>query len=207
MWDTRVRFPFLAHGLRRLSTHLRELSGSFAVDAKDFFEPWAGLKPGLTPNPPGLPRWEHLRWLTLTSRMIAEVAFPDEVNGLLRSAGLAARGMPALQAMELYNATRWDAGVFRFLVVENTGVVSWTSTWDFRMAAGVKRVWREVALLRTRQEPLVFDEVRMADYKGGPEGFIHSELATRELVLHPTSSADMMGERPFPDPVLRLPSI
>ncbi|KAL2279977.1 hypothetical protein FJTKL_13114 [Diaporthe vaccinii] len=206
MWDTRIRFPFLAHGLRRLSTHLQELSASFAVDAKDFFQPWAGLKPGV-PNPPALPRWEHLRWLTLTSRMIAEVAFPDEVNGLLRAAGLAARDMPALQAMELYNATRWDAGVFRFLVVENTGVVSWTSTWEFRMAAGVKRVWREVAMLRTRQEPLVFDEVKMADYMGGPEGFIHSELATRELVLHPTSSADMMGDRPFPDPVLRLPPV
>lgn len=206
MWDTRIRFPFLAHGLRRLSTHLQELSASFAVDAKDFFQPWACLKPGV-PNPPALPRWEHLRWLTLTSRMVAEVAFPDEVNGLLRAAGLAARDMPALQAMELYNATRWDAGVFRFLVVENTGVVSWTSTWDFRMAAGVKRVWREVAMLRTRQEPLVFDEVKMADYMGGPEGFIHSELATRELVLHPASSADMMGDRPFPDPVLRLPAV
>lgn len=206
LWDTRIRFPFLAHGLRRLSTHLQDLSVSFAVDAKDFFQPWASLKPGV-PTPPSLPRWEHLRWLTLTSRMIAEVAFPDEVNGLLRGAGLAAMAMPALQAMELYNATQWDAGVFRFLVVENTGVVSWTSTWEFRMAAGVKRVWREVALLRTRQEPLIFDEVRMADYKGGPEGFIHSELATRELVLHPTSSADMMGDRPFPDPVLRLPGM
>lgn len=140
--------------------------------------------------------------------MIAEVAFPDEINTLLRAAGLAAASsMPALQAMELYNATRWDAGVFRFLVVDNTGIVSWTSTWEFRMAAGVRRVWREVALARTRQEPLIFDEVRMADYKGGPEGFIHSELATRELVLHPSSSADMMGDRPFPDPVLRLPAI
>ncbi|POS79358.1 hypothetical protein DHEL01_v202243 [Diaporthe helianthi] len=208
MWDTRVRFPFLAHGLRRLSTHLQDLSVSFAVDAKDFFQPWAGPKPGFPAPAPAQPRWENLRWLTLTSRMIAEVAFPDEINTLLRAAGLAAAAsMPALQAMELYNATRWDAGVFRFLVVDNTGIVSWTSTWEFRMAAGVRRVWRDVALARTRQEPLIFDEVRMADYKGGPEGFIHSELATRELVLHPSSSADMMGDRPFPDPVLRLPAI
>lgn len=207
LWDTRIRFPFLAHGLRRLSTHLQDLSVSFAVDAKDFFQPWAGLKPGVPAPVPAQPRWGNLRWLTLTSRMIAEVAFPDEINTLLRAAGLAAASMPALQAMELYNATRWDAGVFRFLVVDNTAIVSWTSTWEFRVAAGVKRVWREVALARTRQEPLIFDEVRMADYKGGPEGFIHSELATRELVLHPSSSADMMGDRPFPDPVLRLPAI
>lgn len=208
LWDTRIRFPFLANGLRRLSTHLQDLSVSYAVDAKDFFQPWANLKPGVPAPAPAQPRWEHLRWLTLTSRMIAEVAFPDEINSLLRAAGLAAASsMPALQAMELYSATRWDAGVFRFLVVDNTGIVSWTSTWEFQMAAGVKRVWREVALARTRQEPLIFDEVRMADYKGGPEGFIHSELATRELVLHPSSSADMMGERPFPDPVLRLPGI
>ncbi|KAG8160957.1 hypothetical protein KVR01_009221 [Diaporthe batatas] len=210
LWDTRIRFPFLAHGLRRLSTHLQDLSVSFAVDAKDFFQPWAAAAcaPAPTAGPSQPCRWEHLRWLTLTSRMIAEVAFPDEINSLLRAAGLAAASsMPALQAMELYNATRWDAGVFRFLVVDNTAVVSWTSTWEFRVAAAVRRVWREVALARTRREPVVFDEVRMADYKGGPEGFVHSELATRELVLHPSSSGDMMGDRPFPEPVLRLPAI
>jgi hypothetical protein len=206
LWDTRIRFPFLAHGLRRLSTHLRDLSASYTVDAKDFFQPWSSLKPGV-PTPPSLPRWVHLRWLVLTSRMISEVAFPDEINGLLRGAGLAAESMPALQALELYNATRWDAGVFRYIVVQQTAVVSWTSTWEFKMAAGVKTVWRDVALARTRQGPLMFDEVKMTDYKGGPEGFIHSMLATRELVLHPSSSADMMGDRPIPDPVLRLPAI
>lgn len=200
-WDTRIRYPFLAHGLRRLSTNLEELSVSFSADARDFFDPYINIKPGGPRNP----QWNNLRWLTLTSRLIAGVAFPDEVNDILRGAGLAAKDMPALQAMELYNATKWDAGVFRYLVVNNTGVISWTSTWEHKISLAVKNVWRQVALQYTRQEPYIFDEVKLpTSYPMGPEGFIHSELATREMVLHEISSADMMGERHIPDPVLRL---
>lgn len=199
-WDTRVRFPFLAHGLRRLSTNLEELSVSFSADARDFFEPYLNIKPGVPRNPP----WNNLRWLTLTSRFMTEVAFPDEVNNLLRAAGLAAKDMPALQAMELYSATQWDAAVFRYLVVNNTGIVSWTSTWEHKIPLSVKVVWKQASLQHTRQEPYFFDEMKLPGYEMGPEGFIHSELATRELVLHPISSADMMKERHIPDPVLRL---
>lgn len=202
-WDTRIRFPFLAHGLRRLSTNLEELSVSFSADARDFFDPYINIKPG---GPLRKPPWNNLRWLTLTSRFVTEVAFPDEVNSLLRGAGLAAKDMPALQAMELYNASKWDAGVFRYLVVNNTGVISWTSTWEHKVPANVKAVWRQAALQHTRQEPYIFAEVKLPGYEMGPEGFIHSELATRELVLHPVSSADMMEERHIPEPVLRLAS-
>ncbi|KAK7749596.1 hypothetical protein SLS53_000172 [Cytospora paraplurivora] len=201
-WDTRVRFPFLAHGLRRLSYNLEELSVSFSADARNFFDPYINVKPGLRN-----PQWEKLRWLTLTSRFMTEVAFPDEINSMLRGAALAAKDMPALQAMELYSATQWDAGVFRYLVVENTGVISWTSTWEHKLPPNVKSAWRQAALQHTRHEPYIFDEVKLPGYQMGPEGFIHSELATRELVLHAVSSADMMGERTIPDPVLRLPSL
>ncbi|ROV93055.1 hypothetical protein VSDG_07339 [Cytospora chrysosperma] len=199
-WDTRIRFPFLAHGLRRLSYNLEELSVSFSADARDFFDPYINIKPG----GPRQPQWKNLRWLTLTSRFMTEVAFPDEVNNMLRGAGLAAKDMPVLQAMELYSATKWDAGVFRYLVVNNTGIISWTSTWEHKMPLAVKTMWRQVALQHTRQEPYIFDEVKLPGYPMGPEGFIHSELATREMVLHPISSAEMMGERHVPDPVLRL---
>lgn len=106
--------------------------------------------------------------------------------------------------MELYNATRRGAGVFRYLVVNHVGVVSWGSTWEFHVTQAVKNVWRQVALQNTRQEPYLFDEVKFPSYKGGPEGFVHSDLATRELVLHPESSAEMMKGRGFPEPVLRL---
>ncbi|ROV90235.1 hypothetical protein VMCG_10242 [Cytospora schulzeri] len=197
-WDTRIRFPFLAHGLRRLSTNLEELSVSFSADARDFFDPY--IKHGGLRNP----QWTNLRWLTLTSRFMTEVAFPDEINNMLRGAGLAAKDMPALQAMEIYSATKWDAGVFRYLIVNNTGIISWTSTWEHKIPLAVKTAWRLVALQHTRRELYVFDEVKLPGYPMGPEGFIHSELATREMVLHPISSAEMMGERHVPDPVLKL---
>lgn len=196
------RYKFLSQGLCRLSVNLEELSASFIADAADFFEPFSKVSPrGMTPR---LPHWPNLRWLTFTSPSLSASAFPDAINSLLRGAGAAAKNMPQLQAMELYNATLWEAGVFRYLVINNVGVVSWTSTWEFKLDRSVKASWRQVALQSTRREPYVFDEVKLADYKGDREGFIHSDLATRELVLHAVSSADMMESRPFPEPVLRL---
>lgn len=114
--------------------------------------------------------------------------------------------MPLLQSMELYNATWRGAGVFRYIVFNNTGVISWTSTWEFKLLKDVKTVWRQVALQHTRQQPYVFEEVKTPDYMAGPEGFIHANLATREMVLHAVSSRDMMDGRSYPQPALRLRS-
>lgn len=178
---------------------------SFMANAEHFFEPFIKLNPRQQPQAK-LPHWPNLRWITLTSGVIAEYSLSDEINGLLRGAGHAAKNMPQLQSMELYNATWWDAGVFRYLVFNNTGVVSWTSTWDFKLQREVKTVWRQVALQHTRQQPYVFEEVKMADYMSGPEGFIHANLATREMVLHAISSREMMDGRAYPQPALRLRS-
>lgn len=213
-WDSprHDRLPFLAHGLRRHSLQLEELSASFVADAYDFFEPFmarSGALPNGNPTSnPRLPSWPNLRWLTLTSRRLSPHEFPDQINGLLLAAGKAARNMPRLQAMEIYNANRFFAAVFRYLVVDNMGVISWTSTWkDVKLAPAVIAAWRVVAVQGTRQEPVVFPEVTMPNYRGGPEGFIHSELATRDLVLHSVSSKLMMSDRPYPEPVLRLKNV
>lgn len=197
------RYKFLSTGLCRLSVNLEELSASFMADAADFFEAFTKTNNprGVTPR---LPHWPNLRWLTLTSPSLSEQSFSDTINSLLRGAGAAAKQMPRLQSMEIWNATRWDAGVFRYLVVNDVGVVSWTSTWDFKLDRAVKTAWRQVALQNTRREPYVFDEVKLDDYSGDREAFIHSDLATRELVLHTVSSAAMMEGRTFPEPVLRL---
>lgn len=201
------RYRFLAQGLRRLSTDLEELSVSFMINADHFFEPFIKLNARQQPQPK-LPYWPRLRWITLTasSGAISDHAFPDDVNGLLRGAGHAAKNMPQLQSMELYNATFRGAGVYRYLIVNNTGIISWTSTWEFKLGRDVKTVWRQVALQHTRQHPYFFEEVTMPDYMAGPEGFIHANLATREMVLHAVSSRDMMKDRSFPQPALRLRS-
>lgn len=178
---------------------------SFMANAEHFFEPFIKLNPRQQPQPK-LPHWPRLRWITFTasSGAISGHAFPDEINGLLRGAGLAAKNMPQLQSMELYNATSRGAGVFRYLVFNNTGIISWTSAWEFKLVKEVKSVWRQVALQHTRQQPYFFEEVKMPDYMGGPEGFIHANLATREMVLHTISSRDMMAGRTFPQPALKL---
>lgn len=197
-------YRFLAQGLRRFSTTLEEFSVAFMADAEHFFEPFTQLpRRGKQPSPSI--QWPKLRWLTLTSGVISKFSDADDINNLLRGAGLAAQHMPQLQALELWNARpRHGAGVFRYLVINNTGVVSWTSSFEFKMSREVKTAWRQVARQHTRQDPLVFDEVELPDVSGGPEGFIHAHLATRQLVLHAVSSDDMMKDRAYPPPVLKL---
>lgn len=202
-------YEFLARQLRHFSTGLEELSASYVVDARIFFEPF--IQTTAQPQPQTtrtrLPQWPNLRWLTLTSHLISADSQPEDISAMLCGAGKAAKNMPQLQAMEIYNANTRDAGVFRYLVVKNTPIISWSSTFDFKLDKAVKAVWRQVALQGTRQEPMIFDEVKTWNYTiTGPEGFLHSDLATREMVLHPVSSTIMMNERPFPEPVLRLMS-
>lgn len=176
------------------------------VDAEHFFEPFNKPPPRSKSNT--AIHWPNLHWLTLTSGVISKYSEADTVNDLLHAAGLAAQHMPKLQALELYNASKWHgAGVFRYLVINNTAVVSWTSTFEFKMGREVKTAWRQVARLHTRRNPIIFDEVVKSEYDSDPEGFIHASLATRELVLDPASSADMMNERAFPRPVLKLRDI
>lgn len=182
--------------------NLEELSASFMIDAEHFFEPFINISPR---QPGPVLQWPNLRWLTLTSGVISSHSDPDDIDKLLRGAGLAALQMPQLQAMELWNATTWHgAGAFRYLIVDKTPCISWTSTFDFKLGRDVKAVWRQVALQHTRQELYVFDEVALPDYKGGPEGFIHEHLTTRALVLHPVSSEDMMETQSLPPPGLKL---
>lgn len=200
-----LTYRFLAQGLRRLSLTLEELSVSYMADAAHFFEPFLKIPRHSKQLAGAELQWPNLRWLSMTSGAISQFSDAHDMNDLLRGVGLAAQHMPQLEALELWNAKpRHGAGVFRYLVVNNTGVISWTSTFEFKMSRVVKTAWRQVARQHTRQEPLVFNEVELSDVSGGPEGFIHAHLATRQLVLHDLSSEEMMKDRSYPPPVLKL---
>lgn len=212
----------LNHGLRRLSLQLEEFALSNLIDAEDFFRPFSEPDVGIRLRPGvRLPLWKHLRWLTLTSKTITETAdapvpgaenveqdgqdgfMDDAVNDLLHTAGKAAKRMPQLEVMELYSADTLSAGVFCYMVSSGRPSISWRGTWAFRLSEKVKRVWEEVAQLSTGYNLDITPE-HFIDYRG-PAKFIHQNLATRELVLDPTSSQDMLKKQALPEPFLKLP--
>ncbi|KAF3771201.1 hypothetical protein M406DRAFT_246615 [Cryphonectria parasitica EP155] len=207
---TRHSYPYVSQQIRQFSTEVEEMSCSFIVDAVVFFEQFsrAGRNlqlPSLRLKPP---YWPNLRWLTLTCYGFCHATDPDRINDVLFSAAKGAKNMPKLLHMEIYNVNQHCAAVFRYLVIKNTALISWTSTFDFKLDGTVKTLWKQVGHQSTRKEPIVFGEVRMANYGTiRQEGFIHSELATRELVLHRESSTDLMEGRPFPDSVLPLQNL
>jgi hypothetical protein len=181
--------PLLSRNLAKLSLQLDKFSASYLADALHFFEPFIKPQPGVT-----LPLWKTLNSLTLTSSLIRSGEDPAALNGLLQAAGNAAKRMPELRAMELYNARKHEAGAFLYLVSPESTIASWESTWKFKVSDGVKQTWRNVARQHTRHELVFAAEGLLRNYQGSIK-FIHLNLATWDLVLHPLSSYDMLGSR------------
>ncbi|ROT37559.1 hypothetical protein SODALDRAFT_297800 [Sodiomyces alkalinus F11] len=194
----------LAMSFARRSIQLEELAVSFMIDARHFFQPFFEAR--LPASKPELPFWSSLRWLTLTSSAIHYDEEADRLDAVFLAAGRAAKRMPQLRVMELYNVCKHSAGVFRYMVTEGisgTPSIGWEGTWQYDMGERVKRVWGEVAWANVSKALVVRPEEVMK-YEGMFK-FIHNNLATRELVLHWVSSTELLGKKePLPVPRLSL---
>ncbi|KAL2758563.1 hypothetical protein ACRALDRAFT_207704 [Sodiomyces alcalophilus JCM 7366] len=194
----------LAMNFARRSLQLEELAVSFMIDARHFFQPFFEVR---LPIPKSeLPFWPSLRWLTLTSSAIHYDEEAERLDAVFLAAGRAAKRMPQLRAMEIYNVCKHSAGVFRYMVTEGasgTPSIGWAGTWQYEMGENVKRVWGEVAQAHISR-PLVVCPEEVVKYDGMFK-FLHAHLATRELVLHWSSSMEILGKtEPLPVPRLRL---
>ncbi|CAJ2506830.1 Uu.00g080160.m01.CDS01 [Anthostomella pinea] len=193
--EVQEKCPQLGRNLYRLSLRLEECYIAKFADAWDFFEPFFGQQPS-----PGVRGWDHLCRLSLTSTFIDEREDGESLNALLLAAGRAARYMPQLRLFELWNAESYGAGVFLYSGISELATLTWKSTWEFRMDDGVKARWRDAARKHAGKDLVVEPEELLVNYRG-PMRFIHFKLATRGLILDPTSSTDMMGKAAFPPSV------
>lgn len=142
-----------------LSTKLEELDISFPGNAKCFFDSFFDEfqrphKPAITPY--SCPR---LKSLTLECSVFDSSRERWEViNHILNEAGLAARRMPALRMVEIYNnevrpkskeSGGFHAAGFQYVVKSGSAVAYWRSTWPVQLSHIVQNTWKRVADLHT----------------------------------------------------------
>lgn len=190
----------LAWTLARRSLQLEELAVSFMADARHFFQPFMEVR---APRQPELPYWPHLKWLALTSSAIHNDIDADRLNHAFLAAARAAKRMPSLKALELFNTCKHCGGVFRYTVVGTKASITWVGTWDFEISESVRRAWREVSRANAGLELEVEPSKRVKHE--GMFKFVHNHLETRDLIVHPISSVEMMGKKAdIPPPKLKL---
>lgn len=118
------------------SRNLEHLSVSFKIDARPFFK---SCQPSDT--------WDHLRSLTLTSSILVQGADPKRILALLHDASLAARNMPKLESMALWNSKNDEACAFIYQRSKGSrhATITLRGTWEIQLSQKVIKSWKEVA--------------------------------------------------------------
>lgn len=151
--------------------------------------------------------WPNLRSVGLTSRLLAPQKAREDIMRMLFNAATAARKMPRLRVMEIWNGREYLAAVFRYEALADgadrddgkSAVLTWRATWSLgELDNSVVRAWSAVAAgcdTRTR------NGVRVV-YEGVDPGFeIHSHadavhtLRLRNAVMRPISTWQIRNEQ------------
>ncbi|KAM0426340.1 hypothetical protein ACHAPT_008381 [Fusarium lateritium] len=163
----RVATPSVGSAFAFRSLQLEELSVSFKADARHFF---TACQPEW--------RWERLRFLALTSRIMTAERH-EEVAPLLLNAARVAMRMPELQTMALWNGAKGEACAFTFRREDSS--ITWKGTWEMELEKKVVDAWRQV-IHEDNREPFrikyeeIYDEIfshgDAIHYFGVPAGVI-----------------------------------
>lgn len=128
--------PAVSQTLARASLYLTMLSASFMADASHFF---AARQDSWT--------WDKLTSLTLTSRVLTNLANPLTINNMLRDAAVAALQMPRLDMMELWNGRRGVAMLFRYQRAQGgqPAIITIRGTAELALGITATQAWDVVA--------------------------------------------------------------
>ncbi|KAI0893506.1 hypothetical protein F4806DRAFT_197214 [Annulohypoxylon nitens] len=183
--------------LEKASRSLEHLSVSFVVDALDFFNPFRSAGPNsalwvrhelqtisltstfLDPNPPGL------------------TGGIQGLDNLILLASFAAKSMPNLQVMEIWNGTGDEHGcIFRYCYEETAATITWHSTWDFKLADRVIQSWSQTTHRRNPNIELNIVYIRLVTDGIAFPASVLRHLKLKDRVLHPTSyrQLQLIGE-------------
>ncbi|KAF2010513.1 hypothetical protein BU24DRAFT_399914 [Aaosphaeria arxii CBS 175.79] len=123
--------------LAKASLTLEQFSAAFMVDADRF---WDACRPDWT--------WRRLSSLSLTSRDLVPDASPKRINDLLHSAAQAAKRMPKLQTMEMWNGSPGYASVFRYRSVKarRPSDITWRGSWELTLEVRVVKAWGTISV-------------------------------------------------------------
>ncbi|KAH6890572.1 hypothetical protein B0T10DRAFT_596660 [Thelonectria olida] len=130
--------PELGQALAKASRGFEEVHAALNIDAADFFSPI------LDHRPRGGVEWLRLKHLSLTSLEMGPIGY----RLLIHRAAEAAKVMPVLELMELWNGQQEWAGIFRFQVEGDQAMIQLLTTFTANFLPVTSRIWREVAAER-----------------------------------------------------------
>ncbi|KAJ4269927.1 hypothetical protein NW762_001598 [Fusarium torreyae] len=173
----------LANALQQYGKHLENLSVSHLIDAKDFFSAfWPTNSDSMTES---LPEWHHLRTLSLTSEILTTDTKQD-TNNLLCAAARAAKKMPNLQLLELWNGKKKQACVFRYRVAASVNAITWLGTHVDTPDRQVIEAWNKTSMARGRSDLRAF-AIRLDCEEIISAGTVLRYLDLRSQIMHPVS--------------------
>ncbi len=193
--------PSLGVALSEASHDLEHLSAFFLIDAKDFFSKYLQQSDDDdgawdVSRPKNERPWTNLRTLALTSRFFHWKHKP-QIKRLLVAAALAARSMPKLRVMEIWNSADNQACIFRYNRRGKQPEITWGSSWrtDLNLTK-VMKAWRRVD---TKRELLVTKKFISG---GMQQRTVEAQLLLRKRVLHPVSNYQLFWEAGLPGTLL-----
>ncbi|KAK1689293.1 hypothetical protein BDP55DRAFT_545700 [Colletotrichum godetiae] len=177
----RVTSPTVSAAFAQRSLSLEQLSVTFMIEASDFFR---SCQQGWV--------WSHMRFLTLTSRILTQTE-NLKIENLLRTAAITALSIPHLHTMVIWNGRKGEAFKFFYYAKSSYTCIGWQGTWDWKLEPSVIRNWQRVADQNTRHDLKVIPEPLITTN-------IDSHAHAIELldlpseVVHPVSLLQMQRE-------------
>lgn len=146
----RVANPATSRAFAYRSLNLEQLSVSFMVDTRHFFQ---ACQPRWT--------WERLQSLALASQSLTHTAGHKNISNLLQNSGAAAAHMPELRIMALWDGARGEVCGFIYRKDGDSSIITLQSTWDIKLEPRVIQAWERITSnLRIRKQPLSSSTIR-----------------------------------------------
>ncbi|KAL7895681.1 hypothetical protein HDV63DRAFT_400986 [Trichoderma sp. SZMC 28014] len=174
------RTPSTALGrlLSKASLNFEALSGSFMVDACDFF----------SKHDQSSQEWPNLTSLVLTSQLLTPQQSRVDIMDMLERAGLAATRMPKLKIMQVWNGRKGLAALFKYELLKEhrAAIITWKGTWDLILQPSVVETWGAVTNRRGGFElGVVYEKLDDATIRSHGDAIV--ELKVSERVVRPIS--------------------
>jgi hypothetical protein len=179
----RIQSVHLGQRFARICRNIQYLSASFMIEAENFFS--------ITSS-----EWCNLTNIALTSRYLSHAASPTAITKLLEAAASAARRMPKLKTMEVWNGSKGVAALFKYdsLSSRRSSVLTWRATWRLTLEDEVLEAWSEVAgdRINVVHEYIVPEEITCS-----ADAVVSLKLS--EMIIRPVSLQQILREEKFMD--------
>lgn len=178
------------HQLMLSSQKLTNLHVSNNIDATLFFDINERAINGGYPF-----AWRELSELSVTSHYLHPSMDLGASKTIFVWAAHAAMNMPKLTRMEIWNAVKKTACVFRYQLQDGLPTLEWRASWDFQMHEDVPKLWKKLIEVKTGRELVVKPQETILDEDAITSHAVAIRmLGLSEEVIHPVSLEQIRRE-------------